>query len=427
MTEYLRDHPGGKEVLLEVAGTDSTAAYEDVGHSEDASEIMQGLLVGRLEGAPTKETHSAKPNVPPVSQVVQRHGVDQSQDTKSKILNPRTELAAATIAAAGLAWAVNNFGSLPSLSSGNIASPGSFTQGFIAASVVFGVVGGVGARFLSQATSLGQQDFGAYPAHLRSASKAVEFHPAGVLTPHEYRKYKLRSKKEVSEGIWRFVFDLPHEWSILGLPIGQHIAIRGTIGDHTVTRSYTPISANRDLGRLELIIRVYPDGQMGNYLKDLSVGQEADIRGPKGAMRYRRGMAKSIGMVGGGTGITPLFQLIRAICEDKNDDTRVTLIYGNRSEGDIMMREQLDRYAQNSGDQFNVYYTLDKPSDSWSGGKGHVTKDLLSEHMPEPSADSKILLCGPPGMVNATKNNLIELGYEAPGAVSKASDQVFCF
>ncbi|KAI5359417.1 Putative cytochrome b5-like heme/steroid binding domain, NADH:cytochrome b5 reductase [Septoria linicola] len=40
VTEYLRDHPGGKEVLLEVAGTDSTAAYEDVGHSEDASEIM---------------------------------------------------------------------------------------------------------------------------------------------------------------------------------------------------------------------------------------------------------------------------------------------------------------------------------------------------------------------------------------------------
>lgn len=211
------------------------------------------------------------------------------------------------------------------------------------------------------------------------------------------------------------------------MPIGQHVAIRGDVGDHTVTRSYTPISSNRDLGRLELLIRVYPDGQLGNYLKNLKIGEEADIRGPKGAMRYRKGMSKHIGMVGGGTGITPLFQIIRAICEDKTDNTRVTLVYGNRSEGDIMMREQLDRYAKNAGDKFKVYYTLDQPSGSWEGGRGHVTKDLLEEHMPKPSRDSKVLLCGPPSMVNAVKNNLVEIGFEAPGAVSKKEDQIFCF
>lgn len=388
-------------------------------------------MIGRLEGAPKEEKDPSKPSTPPASQIVHRHSVNETKDTTSKVIPPRTELAVATVAAVGLAWAVNNYASLPSLPSSTSTSTskslaGTFTQGCIVASVVFGILGGVGVRYLSQATSFGK-DFSSYPAHLRSASKAVDFHPSGVLTPHEYRKYTLKAKKEVSEGIWRFTFSLPTEWSVLGLPIGQRVAIRGNVGDHTVTRSYTPISSNRDLGRLELLIRVYPDGQLGNYLKDLRVKEEADIRGPKGAMRYRKGMSKHISMVGGGTGITPLFQIIRAICEDKTDNTRVTLVYGNRSEGDIMMREQLDRYAKNAGDKFKVYYTLDQPGDSWEGGRGHVIKELLGEYMPKPSRDSKVLLCGPPGMVNAVKNNLVELGFEAPGAVSKKEDQIFCF
>lgn len=144
-------------------------------------------------------------------------------------------------------------------------------------------------------------------------------------------------------------------------------------------------------------------------------------------MRYRKGMVKHLGMVGGGTGITPLFQVVRAICEDPTDKTTVSLIYGNRSEQDIMLRETLDRFAKENPDQFKVHYVLDHPPEGWTGGKGYVDKNLLQEKMPAVSDDTKILLCGPPGMVNATKNNLGELGFKLPGAVSKMEDQIFCF
>ncbi|KAH6986442.1 cytochrome b5-like heme/steroid binding domain-containing protein [Ilyonectria sp. MPI-CAGE-AT-0026] len=43
---------GGKEVLLEVAGTDATEAYEEVGHSEDADEKLAKLYIGELIAAP---------------------------------------------------------------------------------------------------------------------------------------------------------------------------------------------------------------------------------------------------------------------------------------------------------------------------------------------------------------------------------------
>ena len=47
ITEYLNDHPGGGDVLIDVAGTDATKAFEDVGHSNDAREIMEDYYLGK--------------------------------------------------------------------------------------------------------------------------------------------------------------------------------------------------------------------------------------------------------------------------------------------------------------------------------------------------------------------------------------------
>lgn len=51
VTSYVKDHPGGADLLIDVAGQDATAAYEDVGHSEDASEILESFLIGTLKDA----------------------------------------------------------------------------------------------------------------------------------------------------------------------------------------------------------------------------------------------------------------------------------------------------------------------------------------------------------------------------------------
>lgn len=48
VTKYLEDHPGGKAVLLEVAGTNATEAFEDAGHSDEAREQMEPFCIGSL-------------------------------------------------------------------------------------------------------------------------------------------------------------------------------------------------------------------------------------------------------------------------------------------------------------------------------------------------------------------------------------------
>ncbi|KAK4549360.1 hypothetical protein LTR36_006357 [Oleoguttula mirabilis] len=58
-TSFVDEHPGGEEVLLDVGGQDATEAFEDVGHSDEAREILDGLLVGTLkreQGDPAPKT-----------------------------------------------------------------------------------------------------------------------------------------------------------------------------------------------------------------------------------------------------------------------------------------------------------------------------------------------------------------------------------
>ncbi|EKG18624.1 Oxidoreductase FAD/NAD(P)-binding protein [Macrophomina phaseolina MS6] len=271
--------------------------------------------------------------------------------------------------------------------------------------------------------------FTRYPAHFKAASAAPTRQVTGFLAPQEYKKLPLIKIDQISPNTVRYTFALPAPTTVLGLPIGQHVAIRGSTPDgQVVSRSYTPTSNNSDPGKLELVIKIYPDGLLtGQCLANLRVGDQVEFRGPKGAMRYRKGWATRIGMVAGGTGITPMYQLIRAICEDPTDLTEVSLIYANRSEEDILLRDELDRFARLYPSNFKVWYLLDHPSENWLFGSGYVTKELMAERLPAPENGSKVLLCGPPGMVKAAKGSLVQLGFQAPGAVSKMTDQVFTF
>ena len=302
VTEYQRDHPGGAAALEEVAGQDATSAYEDVGHSEDAREIMHAFLVGVAKDAPSEDQGTSKMKV----QVVRR-GPGKHQTRNPTISNAHMELAGFSVGAVALVWYLS--------SSHLISTPsglGSFNNGFLWATVTCTTIGAIGYRLLSQAMDFGK-DFTAYPAHVPvSHTVASTNRPAGALLRSEYQKFTLVEKTELAKDIYRFVFQLPGNHTILGLPIGQHVAIRGywddDSGHHTVTRSYTPVSNNRDLSRLELVVRCYPDGLLtGKYLVKLMPGDTVEMRGPTGAMRYRKGMAQRLGMIAGGTGITPMY------------------------------------------------------------------------------------------------------------------------
>ncbi|CAI5760181.1 unnamed protein product [Candida verbasci] len=60
ISRYIDEHPGGEEVILDVAGTDATEAFDDIGHSDEAHEILQKLYIGNLKGAKQVEVKRAQ-------------------------------------------------------------------------------------------------------------------------------------------------------------------------------------------------------------------------------------------------------------------------------------------------------------------------------------------------------------------------------
>lgn len=96
------------------------------------------------------------------------------------------------------------------------------------------------------------------------------------------------------------------------------------------------------------------------------------------------------------------------------------------TEDDILLKEELDVLAKKH-DNFNVHYVLNNPPAGWTGGIGFVTREMIEKWLPRPAKDVKILLCGPPAMIKAMTSLTNEIGYEPNRAVSKLTDQIFCF
>jgi cytochrome-b5 reductase len=198
-------------------------------------------------------------------------------------------------------------------------------------------------------------------------------------------------------------FALPHPDDVLGLPIGQHVSLQAEIGGKDIMRSYTPTSSDDDRGHFDLLIKSYEQGNISRHVSLLQIGDKIRVKGPKGQFTYRPDLSRHLGMIAGGTGITPMLQIVRAALKNPQDRTKISLIYANVNAEDILLKKELDLLAQNHSHRFTVYYVLNNAPEGWTGGVGFVSKEQIETHMPPPSADIKVLMCGPPPMMNAMK------------------------
>uniref|UniRef100_A0A3B5BBL7 NADH-cytochrome b5 reductase n=1 Tax=Stegastes partitus TaxID=144197 RepID=A0A3B5BBL7_9TELE len=252
-------------------------------------------------------------------------------------------------------------------------------------------------------------------------------------------KYALRliDRQIVSHDTRRFRFALPSPEHVLGLPIGQHIYLSAKIDGKLVVRPYTPVSSDDDKGYVDLVVKIYfkgvhpkfPEGgKMSQYLESLKLNDTIDFRGPSGLLVYNgKGVfavkpdkkspaetktAKHVGMIAGGTGITPMLQLITAVMKDPQDKTVCYLLFANQTEKDILLRPELEEIQVNNPDRFKLWFTVDRAPENWEYSQGFISEDMVREHLPPPSDDTVILMCGPPPMIQfACDPNLDKVGH----------------
>ncbi|XP_070281483.1 NADH-cytochrome b5 reductase 2 isoform X1 [Myotis yumanensis] len=247
----------------------------------------------------------------------------------------------------------------------------------------------------------------------------------------------LIEKEQITHNTRRFRFALPSTEHVLGLPIGNYVHLLANIDGVLVIRAYTPVSSDDDQGFVDFIIKIYfknvhpnyPEGgKMSQYLDNMKIGDTILFRGPTGRLFYHgpgrfsvkayktskpeEKRASHLGMIAGGTGITPMLQLIRHITKNPRDKTKISLIFANQTEDDIVMRSELEEVATTHSEQFSLWYTLDRPPFGWTYSSGFVTADMIQEHLPAPGKSTFILVCGPPPLIQtAAHPNLEKLGY----------------
>ncbi|CAH0027567.1 unnamed protein product [Clonostachys rhizophaga] len=254
----------------------------------------------------------------------------------------------------------------------------------------------------------------------------------GVLKPDQFQDFILQKKIAISHNVAIYRFQLPAPDSILGLPIGQHISIGADIkqpdgSTKEIVRSYTPITGDDQPGHFDVLLKTYPQGNISHYMASLPIGQSIKVRGPKGAFNYTPNMVRRFGMIAGGTGITPMLQILNAIARGRatGDKTEAHLVFANGAADDILLKKELEQLAQDP--KIHVHYVLNQPPKNWKGGIGFITETMIKEWLPAPSVDVKILLCGPPPMVAAMKKATQAIGFEKSSPVGKMTDQVFSF
>jgi cytochrome-b5 reductase len=77
----------------------------------------------------------------------------------------------------------------------------------------------------------------------------------------------------------------------------------------------------------------------------VQVGDSIEVKGPITKFKYVPNSVKHIGMLAGGSGITPMLQVVKEIVNNPEDYTTVHLVFANNTTDDILLRKEIDELA----------------------------------------------------------------------------------
>ncbi|NWZ99684.1 NB5R4 reductase, partial [Nesospiza acunhae] len=213
-----------------------------------------------------------------------------------------------------------------------------------------------------------------------------------------YRKCKLVSKTEVTHDTKLFCLMLP-KGTHLHVPTGQHVYLKHIIAGTEVVKPYTPVlpflplDFQEDGVHIYLMIKIYSHGLFTQALDHLQIGDYISVSNPEGNFKKSQVQtSEDLLLLAGGTGFTPMVKLLNFALTEVSCLRSVKLIFFNKTEDDILWRNQLEQLALKD-ERFEVQFILSQPSKDWVGKQGKISPSLLSEFVKRSRRDSKVLIC----------------------------------
>ena len=199
-----------------------------------------------------------------------------------------------------------------------------------------------------------------------------------------------------------FRFPRPAE---LDYKAGQFLFISLKVDGKELNKHFSFSSSPTEKTHIEFTKKL-SDSNFSAALKALKKGDWARIDAPYGKFTLE-GEYKKIGLLGGGIGITPFIGMCK-YCTDMRLDTKITLLYGNRTESDIAFRKELEA-MQEQNDNMKVVFTLNEADSGWKGATGFITADMIKKEIPD-YKETMFYTCGPPAMVEIMAKLIDQLG-----------------
>ncbi|XP_041043118.1 cytochrome b5 reductase 4 isoform X2 [Carcharodon carcharias] len=435
VTPYLEYHPGGEEELMRGAGADGTELFDQIHTWVNSESMLKECLVGRMALKPKavakvfenqsgfevpKQTSLNGTSVPDgfekqSKEISLRHEWFQTEDTITVVIYTKKK-------------DINSGSVIVDLEGGVLRTEVrqqeySYILHLELSHEVQEVVSEVNCNFSVHCAS----KVGKIELHLKKLNSAIWSDLGQPLEHHNsfkkntdgdlfYRKCTLLSKMDVSHDTRLLCFQLP-PGCYLTIPVGQHIYLK----DVEAVRPYTPVLPSlyaepKDDGltctNIYLMIKIYPDGLLTPHIDKLQIGNCVSMSSPAGNFKHSqlKGITELI-LLAAGTGFTPMIKLINFSLKISSF-RKIRLMFFNKTEKDIVWRDQLDHLASKD-ERFEVEYILSEPHLEWAGKRGKIEMPLCSEFLTGRPEELKTLVCvcGPISFTEQAVGIFKQLGF----------------
>ncbi len=210
---------------------------------------------------------------------------------------------------------------------------------------------------------------------------------------------------------------------------GQYLTLKFEINGKEERRSYSMCSSPLEK-ELAVTVKRVPKGLVSNHILDrLNTGDKIEVMPPDGRFftELDPDHRKTYYFFGAGSGITPLYSIIKTILEQEPQSS-VFLLYGNRTEESIIFSDGLKELASRYSGQFHIEHILSKPKrekqkgltgifkkgkTSWEGKIGRINNLVVEKYLkdnPAPYKEIEYFICGPGDMIDLVKSAILRTG-----------------
>lgn len=232
-------------------------------------------------------------------------------------------------------------------------------------------------------------------------------------------------RKETSDAV-SIAFDIPNDLKndYNYLP-GQYVTLKVNVNGESYNRSYSLCSNPYQDNEHRIAIKKVPGGKVSTYLTDeIKEGEAIEVMLPMGNFHtdLKANGKKHYYLFGAGSGITPLFSILKAVLTNE-PNSKVTLAYGNFNSDSVIFKNELIALAKGNAERLSVLHVFDKPkkkggflgigkkvSEELEFQQGRIDAIFVKKLLAQKNiVDAEFYTCGPTGLMKAVESALNDL------------------